>query len=141
MINMSELTRAVEKILNDHTSGYTIDRNGRNDDPNIAAMGNGWIGIRRGKVPYEPYSNARWNTKPDIIVEVQRARFDDAGMAEDEHEDAVIEIMGILNDHKTLDGYVAMTTGYDIEYMINDESQVFHHAAIITIHTEVQTTL
>ena len=141
MINMSTITRSVEEMLREHTAGYTIERNGaRNMDPNRAAQGNGWIGIRKGKKDYEAYStgSAKYLCDLEIVVEVQYARYDDAAEAEDHIEEAVEEILGILNNHQDLDGTVALLTGFRVDYDVNTEVEAFHYAAVITVRAQAR---
>ncbi len=141
MINMSDITRAVEEMLREHTADYTIERNGaRNDDPNVAALGNGWIGIRKGKKDYEAYSTgpAKYLCDLEVIVEVQYARFDDAAEAEDHIEEAVEEILGILNNHQDLDGKVSHLTGFNVTYDVNTDVDAYHYAAVITVRAQAR---
>lgn len=141
MINIKTITQAVEDMLLEHTTGYYIERNAeRNTDPNVAAKDKGWINILKGTIAYDSLTigPTPWMATIDLKVEIQYA--DDIGdRAEDGLEDAVSEILGILNDHKTLDGTVQMTMGYKIEYFINEGVRPFHQAAVITLTAEVRT--
>lgn len=141
MINMSTITKAVEDMLGEHTAGYTIERNGaRNEDPNVAAKDNGWIGIRKGRKQYEAYSTGAspWLAEVEIIIEIQYAHFSDPGLAEDKIEEAVEEILGILNTHYNLDGTVSHITGLKVEYDLNTDVDAYHYAAVITVLAEAR---
>lgn len=143
MINLSDITRSVEKILQDNLTGeYTIERGrARNTDQNLAATKNGWIGIRRGSVRYSPHTTVNWHAEVETIVEYQYASLLDTDEAEETHEEGVKAIMDVLTANKTLGGYVHMTIGYDIEYQDNSETKGYWNAAIITVRSEVKTSL
>lgn len=143
MINMKDITAGVETVLNNNLSDYTIERNPRrNQDPNVAAMNKGWIGIYRGGLDYDAHTIGAtpWMAKPTIIVEVQAASMQSGEDAEDRLQDAEKEIMDVLTVNKTLDDTVNMTTGYSIAYEVNEdeEKEIYFHAALITIKTEVR---
>jgi hypothetical protein len=141
MINFKEITQAIEEILTEHTNGYMIERNAeRNIDPNVASKEKGWINILKSTIDYEAYTIGAtpWKANIECKIEIQYADEQDY-RTEDGLEDAVAEIMGILNDHKTLDGEVLMTTGYRVEYAINEGVRPYHQAAIITIKAEART--
>jgi len=143
MINMTDITQAVETILNDNLSDYVIQRNPkRNQDANTAARGKGWIGIYRGGLDYDAHTTGSqpWLAHPSVIVEIQAASFLSGDDAEDRLQDAEKEIMDVLTANKKLGNTVNMTMGYDIKYEFNEdeEAQIYFHAAIITIKTEVR---
>lgn len=135
MIDVFAITSAVEDMLDEHTADYTITRNdARNEDPNVAAKGNGWIGIWSGDEEYEAYCTGPnpWLVNLDITIEVQYAHFSDAKEAEDQIERAKNEILGIIGDHPTLDGTVTEITGIRVN---RERNQVagYHYAAVITV--------
>jgi hypothetical protein len=141
MINMSTITRAVEDMLNEHTANYTIARNAaRNEDPNTAALGNGWVGIWSGDESYEPYSTGPhpWLAEVETIIEVQYADFNDPGIAEDKIEEAKGEILGIINDHYTLDGTVLEIIGIKVQRFRNEDVDAFHYGARITVRAQAR---
>jgi len=143
MINMKDITSAVETILNDNLSGYIIERNPRrNQDANTAAQGKGWIGIYRGGLDYDAYATGSqpWLAHPSVIVEVQAASMLSGEDAEDKLQDAEKAVMDVLTANKKLNDTVNMTVGYEIKYDVNEdeEAQIYFHAAIITIKTEVR---
>jgi len=143
MINMKDITNGVEKVLNDNLTDYNIERNPRrNQDPNIAAQNKGWIGVYRGGLDYEPYTTGSqpWLAKPSVVVEIQAASFLSGSDAEDRLQDAEKEVMDVLTANKKLNDTVNMTVGYEIKYEINEdeEAQIYFHAAVITIRTEVR---
>jgi hypothetical protein len=141
MIDFSLITSAIEKILNEHTNGYIIERNSRrNTDPNIAATGNGWIGIRKDTIEYSAHTTGRspWLVQIEPLVEVQYASLNSISEAEDKIENSINEILGILNDHLTLDGVVSYINGFRIRYEINQEVDAYFYAGIITIRAEAR---
>jgi len=143
MINMKDITKGVKTVLDDNLSDYIIQRNPkRNDDPNTAAQGKGWIGIYRSGLDYDPYTTGAqpWLAHPSVMVEIQTASFLSGEDAEDRLQDAEKEVMDVLTANKTLNNTVSMTNGYEIKYEFNEdeEAQVYFHAAIITIKAEVR---
>jgi len=143
MINMKDITKGVKKVLDDNLSDYIIQRNPkRNNDPNTAAQGKGWIGIYRAGLDYDAHTTGSqpWLAHPSVMVEIQAASFLSGEDAEDRLQDAEQEIMDVLTANKKLDDTVNMTNGYEIKYEFNEdeEAQVYFHAAIITIKTEVR---
>ena len=143
MINMKDITKAVKKILDNNLSDYVIERNPkRNEDPNIAARGKGWIGVYRGGLDYDPHTTGSqpWLAHPSVMVEIQTASLLSGADAEDRLQDAEEEVMDVLTANKNLSGTVSMTMGYEIKYEYNEdeEAQIYFHAAIITIKTEVR---
>jgi hypothetical protein len=142
MINFKLITQAVKSILDGDLSGYTIERNAeRNKDPNLAARGKGWINVQRNKIDYEPHTIGAtpWRALVETRVEVQVASLQSGENAEDRLEDAVKDVMDVLTDNKKLNDTVATTLGYGITYEYNAEEQIWHHAAVITIRSEVRT--
>ena len=140
---MTDITKGVKKVLDDNLTGYTIERNPRrNQDPNVAAMNKGWIGIYRGGLDYDAHTTGSqpWLAKPSIIVEAQVASLLSGEDAEDKLQDAEKAVMDVLTANKKLNDTVNMTTGYEIKYDVNEdeEAQIYFHAAIITIKTEVR---
>lgn len=136
MIDVSAITMAVEDMLNEHTAGYDITRNdARNEDPNVAAKDNGWIGIWSGDEDYEAYSTgpSPWLVHIEVIIEVQYAHFTDAKAAEEKIEAAKNEILGIVGDHPTLDSTVTQITGIRVTRLRNQESAGYHYALRITV--------
>jgi len=76
MINYKTITQGIETVLNANLTGYIITRNAeRNEDPDVAARGNGWIGIYRGPVNYRSYSIGAtpWLVEVNPRVEIQVA--------------------------------------------------------------------
>ena len=140
MIKFSQITQAVENILKQNTAGYNIQRNAeRNHDPNVAAKGNGWINITKGTLDYEAFAigSKPWQVTVEVKVEIQYAH-NEGWKCEDGLEDAVNEITTLLNSHPTFEGFVSMTTGFRIEYELNEGIKPYHQAAIITFRAEVR---
>lgn len=143
MINMKDITRGVEKLLNDKLSDYTIRRNPeRNADYDLAAKNKGWIGIYRGDLDYDAgfIGNKPWSAHPNVVVEIQAASFKSGADAEEKLQDAEQEVMDVLTGDKTLNGTVAMTLGYSITYEKHEEpgENIHFQASIITIKGEVR---
>lgn len=141
MIDMSIITRATEDILKKHTAGYIITRNAaRNMDPNVAAQGNGWIGIWAGDEDYQAYStgSSPWLVDLEVIIEVQYADYRDPGVAEDQIEKAKGEILGIINDHYNLDNTVNEITEIKIQRFKNEEVDAYHYGARITVKAQAR---
>ena len=141
MINFKTILRGVEKVLRDNLTGYTITRNEpRNQDPDTAAKGSGWIGIYRGKLGYSSYAigGTPWMVEVETKIEIQCASMASGEDAEDRLQDAETEVLTVLNANKKLNNTVDMTNGYDIEYEYNDLEEVYHHAAIITLKSEAR---
>jgi len=141
ILNLKYITMAVESILKNNLFGYTIERNPeRNEDPNVAAKGSGWIGIYRGPVSYDAHTTGStpWLVGVNIRVEVQVASMKSSEDAEDRLQDSEEEVLTVLNNNRTLNGTVAMINGYDIDYEFNEEERIYFHASIIIIRAEVR---
>lgn len=141
MLNLKTVTQGVETLLKNNLGGYTIQRNvARNVDPNMAAKGNGWIGIYRDSLEYRPHGTVGHMAIIGIRVEVQVASMKSADIAEDKLQDAEADILAVLNNDKKLSGTVDMTTGYEIAYEYNADEEIYHHAAVISIRAEARVT-
>ena len=143
MINIKTITQAIEALFNNNLTGYKVERNAvRNGDPSLASK-SGWIGIYRGRVNYEPAGTPLWAATIEIDVEVQCARYNTPGLAEDALTDAETEVLNLLNANKKLGNTVDTTLGYDIEYDYNvdvsQEQAAYFHSSIITIRAEART--
>ena len=143
ILNFKNITSAVETLLNDNTTGtYLVERNyERNGDPNKAMVNNGWIGIYRDSLTYGAHTtgSSPWLVDVAVRVEIQIASMLSSEDCEDKMEDAVNDVLTVLNANRTLDGTVLMTNGYDISYEINAEHrEVWYHATIIRINAEVR---
>lgn len=142
IVNMGGITKAVEKLISENTTGYKVTRNKqRNEDPNIAAQGKGWIGIWRGDRSYEAHTTGSrpWLVNLSVMIEIQYASWANADDVEDRLMDAEKEIMDILNANRTLSSTVLMTTGYDVTDNKNEsEEGVYFQASIITLKAQVR---
>jgi len=140
MIDVANITKAIKDLLAANLDGYVIERNAeRNDDANVAAQGNGWINVMRGKTAYKPFTTGStpWLVSVMPKVEVQYAAMNKED-AEDGLQDAEKAVLDVLTANKTLSGTVLMTNGYEIEYEYNPSEQIYHHSATITILAEVR---
>lgn len=141
MLNLANVTKAVESILKRNLSNYSIERNPeRNVDPSKAARGKGWIGIYRGPSSYNAYTTGStpWLVDINIRVEIQVASMKSSEDAEDKLQEAEEEVLTVLTNNKKLDNTVSQTLGYDIDYEFNEEERIYFHASIIIIRAEVR---
>ncbi len=143
MINFADITKGVKSLFDDNLNGFIIERNSlENLDENTASKNKGWIGIFKGPVDYLAgrIGSIPWDVEIKVIVEVQCASFKSGEDAEDKLEEAIKEIMDLLNNNPKLGDTVNMTTGYEVEYLYdkNEEKSLFLQAAIIAILAEVQ---
>jgi len=144
MINLSQITGAVETILNDNLVGYRIERSAmRQTDLNVAGADKGWIGIYRGSINYEPVrvGNNPFRAQVEVNIEHHRAHFGGGDEAEDLSEASVKEILDVMWANKTLGGYVDVINGFDVEYdTVYDEiGSEIYSVAVITVRAEIQT--
>lgn len=142
MVNMSEITQEVERLLKNGLPKYIITRNKRkNTDANRAA--DGWIGIYRAAINYEADTAAgnEWLAHPDIIIHVQRASLQSEEDAEEKLHKSEKDVVEILSktENLSLNGKVNIITGYSIEYDYNMENNIHFSSAIITLSAEVRT--
>ena len=146
MINFTDITKAVKEVLDEYNTSnkpYVITRNQRqNQDKNIASQG--WIGIYRNKVEYEPHSTGfRYQTTVEIRLEVQVADFQSPEGCEERLEELIEFIMNACtqesNIREPFKGYVQHITGFDIDYDDNyaEVSSVHYQFATIIISCEV----
>lgn len=128
--------------MKSNLSKFTISRNTKeNKDPNLAAKGDGWIGIYRGSVGHEPHTTGStpWLVTVEIKVKIQRA-----GYSNDAAEDLLLDseklVMDVLTstDNLTLNGTVDIIKGFSIEYEFDQEKNIYFHSAIISIIAEVR---
>jgi hypothetical protein len=143
MIDINDITKAIETKLNDGLTGYTIERNvRRNVDPNRAADNKGWLGVYRGSLKYEPLTiGARpWIANITASIETQYASFGgDNTNVEKQLGDNEAEILAVLEADRTIGGVVAMITGYNISYEVNDDSdEICYQATIIEVEAQVR---
>lgn len=143
IINFKNITQAIETLLNNNTTGtYLIERNHeRNGDPNKAMVNNGWIGIYRDSLTYNSHTtgSSPWLVDVAVRIEIQIASMLSSDDCEDKMEDAVNDVLTVLNANKKLSDSVLMTNGFNISYEINAEHrEVWYHAAIITLNAEVR---
>lgn len=143
MVNLKDITIAVEALLKENLSDYHIERNPeRPDDPWKATAKKAWVGVYRGSLEYEGHSigSRPWLAKITIVLEVQTASLTSAENCEDKLLSAENEVLGVINAHRNLSGTVDMVTGYSVTYEENRDTQAYFQAAIITVRAEVRTT-
>ena len=137
---MSTITRAIEDLLKEHTSGYDINRNPRrNSDPNAASRGKGWIGIYKGPWDMAKHTTTRFKNEVNPQIEIQVCNLESGDKAEDDLEASVNEILTLLSGPhgRNLSGTIGQTTGYKVEYDINRATDAYFYSATITIKGEV----
>jgi hypothetical protein len=143
MIDFGQITAAVKTLLSNSLTGYAVVRNApRNTDPSIAARGNGWVNVTRGRIEYQPaggLGHTPWIAQVEIRVEVQVASMLSDAEAEDKLQDAEKAVLDALTADKKLGSTVDMTNGYSVAYEYNAQERIWHHAAIITVRAEVRT--
>jgi len=140
MINLKDITQAVEILLNGNVTGAVIiERNPmRNDDPSRAVVG--WIGIYRGSLSYEPHTTGHgYMALVEILVELQASSHQSGSDAEDILQDLEKQVIDVLKANPTLSGTVQNPLGYSIEYQFNADEEINFHSAVITIHAGVRT--
>lgn len=141
MINLSDITKAVEAIIEAAAGNYTITRNEeRNSDPNTAVKTDAWIGIYRGSMTYVPYSTGGvFVVNPKPVVEIQCASFKSGADAEDKLQAVEKIILEALWKNRTLNNTVQSIIGFSITYDYNAADAIYHHAAVIELDTKVRT--
>lgn len=143
MIDINDITKALKTKLGDGLTGYAIERNARrNVDPSRAADDKGWIGIYRGSLRYEPQSTGArpWLATVTINIESQYASFGgDNTRVEKQLGNNEAEILAILEADRTIGGTVAMITGYNIKYEVNDDSdEICYQATTIEVEAQIR---
>lgn len=122
-INISDITKAIEKLLKDNLSGFTVTRNyPLNESAGTAAQPEAWVGIYRANVDHEPYAMPnRWKSIPTIAIVVQvasiRPEFSDL---EDKHEAAIKKVLDVLLDNTADSAGRSGTNLRNTVNMIND---------------------
>jgi len=143
MIDYGQITAAIKTILEaglDKT--YLITRNEeRNVNPNLPLRKGKYINITRGSQSLAAYTlgNTPWLVTIKPKIELQVSSMISGQDAEDKLQDAEKAVMDVLTSNKKLNNTVAMTLGYNIEYEYNQNEQIYHHAAIITINAQCRT--
>ena len=144
MINFSDITKAFQDILEANLTGYQITRNKslNVDISQPLVTGNGWVGIYRESLEYEPLTVGGnfWFAKPIIKIEIQAASAISGENAEDKLQDAEKAVMDVLIDNRTLNDTVDMTLGYEIDYNFDYSLEtIYFNSAIITLTTYKKT--
>jgi len=147
MINFNDITKAVEKILNENieVSEFMNRKNvvvGEiiNYDPNRVP----WIGIYRGKVGYAPRtlgSMNNWEATPSLRIIVQYTDLISASKCEEVLEGYVQKIINAILKDTTLGGTVDIINNFEVEqgYIETDRASVHFQGASITFNMEVAT--
>ena len=142
VINFSAITTALKTLIAAGSTGYTIERNSvRNDDPNVAAIGKGWIGVRKGMIDYKAHTtgSSPWLAEIEVIAEVQYAHMSDPETAETQIETAIAEILGIINSNLTIGNTVSHVKGFRVDYFdVPDARNTYWYGGVITIRAEAR---
>lgn len=142
MINQKTITQAVETLLKAGLTGYQIERNPvRPDEPWKASANTAWIGIYRGPIEYEGKAIGAipWMAEIQVIIEIQVASVTSADDCEDRLLDAEKAVLDIINANRTLSSVVDMVLGYSVAYEVNQDTQTYYQAAIITVRAQART--
>lgn len=144
MINVSTITEQIRVWLRDDTDldGFTISRGEFiNEDPKIAY--NGWIGIYRRDVDYDPRNlGTAPNNYEGVLtfqLVVQRVSYKSGEDAEDILEDTVKKVLDrIVQLPKTyIDTFTDLSVNYS--YVETDRKSTYFQAALITLEAVVST--
>jgi len=144
MVNLADITKAIEQTCIDNLDGYIIERNGRKSvDPNEADIGTAWLGIYRGGLDYVAHTTGTkpWLAQVEIILVLMATGYDGAD-AEDKLQEAERDVVSLFLDptkgNLDLGGTVDMVMGSNIEYVFDDADEIYWHSAKITIKAEVR---
>ncbi len=144
MIDVGEITKGIETLLNEKTTGFTIQRAGEiNRNPNVAGRNNGWIGIFKGASSYKTHTtgNTPWLADIAIEVHVQRSSSRNGAVAEDGMTDSEKLVMDVLANkaNLSLNGTVDTVIEFDVEYKYEKEDLNYFATAIITLVAQKRT--
>ena len=142
MINVATIMKQLEGWLRDDVklTGFVIERSEFiNEDPGQAA--NGWIGIYRRSVDYDPRNLGiapnNYMGTVDFMVVVQKTSMLSGADAEDELEGSVKNVLDrvvqLPKDH--VDHFSDITVDYT--YLETDRKTMYFQGALITFTAEV----
>jgi hypothetical protein len=142
MINVSTIMAQVQEWLQDDIKldGFIVERSEFvNEDPGRAA--NGWIGIYRRSVDYDPRNLGvtpnNYHGTLDFMVVVQRTSMKSGADAEDALEESVLHVLErvvqIPRDY--VDHFSDILVDYT--YLESDRTTMYFQGALITFTAEV----
>jgi hypothetical protein len=144
MINVSTVMKQVQDWLADGAGfdEFKITRSEYvNEDPGIAM--NGWIGIYRRTVDYEPRNlgkpTGNYEASVGFVVMVQRASLKDGESCEDALEESVKAVLDrMIQIPKTyIDHFSDITIDYT--YLESERKTMYFQGALITFTAEIST--
>ena len=142
MIDIKNMTKAVEQILVEGTEGYTIRRNeARNLNPNAAF--DGWIGIYKDAIEFQVarIGPNKHNADISIQVECQYASIDQEKLEDklgEMENEVLVLLMDVskkklpLNAVNQVDQLVEVSTDYNIFAGGEDQETLFFQSTTIT---------
>lgn len=144
MINVSDVTRTIVKILTESPTLLDVKSVERGEYVNMDSARSPWIGVYRTEIAYAPHtlgSHSRsWLATLTIkmIVQVHDA---DGLKAEDALEELIQRIMSVLLEDLTLREYVQMLNSMRVQYSYDetDSSTMDYQWAFITLIYEART--
>lgn len=139
MINLKNITEALKNQLiaaNTTNKTYIITRNAhRNEDINQAV--NGWIGIYRGSVDYEPHSTGPtpWLADISLRIEMQAASIQSAQDCENRLDEIEDFVVSAIESDRTIGGKVLNLIGYGFDYpdYYDETFEVYFQESILTV--------
>ena len=145
MINFRNITKAIEDILNEYNTtnqNYIIERNSQENTDESKAY-QGWIGIYRDRVRYEPYTTGStpYNCEVTPRILVQAADRHSAENCEEKLDNIVDFVLNAIQSDRTIKGYVGMLQEFDIEYddnFSNDDLRTYIQTATIELTFHVR---
>lgn len=140
-INSKAILQAAESILDANLPGYKIERNPVLPQETWAAtVQTAWIGIYAGDIEYNSHTvgGSPWLVDFSVMYELQIASFNSWEDAEDRMNDAMNDLIAVLDANQKLNNTVAHTKGYSVRHMVKREEQTYYFGAIITQHTEIR---
>lgn len=144
MINVSDVTRTVVKILTEDPTLSDVKSVERGEYVNMDPARSPWIGVYRTEVVYAPHtlgSHSRsWSATLTIkmIVQIHDA---DGLKAEDSLEELIQRVMSVMLADLTLREYVQMLNSIRVQYSYDEtESNTMDYQwAFITLIYEART--
>lgn len=142
MINVSTIMKQVQDWLADDANliNYVIERSEFiNEDPGRAV--NGWIGIYRRSVDYEPRNLGvppnNYEADLDFMLVVQRTSMQSGADCEDKLEESIKDVLDrMVQIPKTyIDHFLDVTIEYT--YLEADRKTMYFQGALITFTAEV----
>lgn len=144
MINVAEITAAIQTLLQNHPQLVDFRAVERGEFPNQDPAHVPWVGIYRTDVDFEPRTLGRGtnNYRASITLKIIVQDHGGTGIeAEDKLGDSVKRVLTALLSDPTFGGTVAMINSWRIEYSYaeNEPDTFDFQWAFITLVAEVRT--